>query len=70
MKSKEAESKGGKEGYSHLNAGFQRIPRRDKKALLSKQCKEIEENNRMERLKISLRKSEIPREYFMQRCVR
>jgi len=43
---KEAKSKGEKERYSHLNAEFQRIPRRDKKAFLSNQCKEIEENNR------------------------
>ena len=47
MKSKEAESKGGKEGYSHLNADFQRTARRDKKTFLSDQCKEIEKNNRM-----------------------
>ena len=40
-------SKGEKERYSHLNAEFQRISRRDKKAFLSNQCKEIEENNRM-----------------------
>ena len=40
-------SKGEKEKYTHLNAEFQRIPRRDKKAFLSDQCKEIEENNRM-----------------------
>ena len=40
-------SKGEKERYFHLNAEFQRIPRRDKKAFLSNQCKEIEENNRM-----------------------
>ena len=44
---KEAKSKGEKERYKHLNAEFQRIARRDKKALLSDQCKEIEENNRM-----------------------
>ena len=44
---KEARSKGGKERYKHLNAEFQRIPRRDKKAFLSNQCKEIEENSRM-----------------------
>ena len=64
---REAKSKGEKERYSHLNAEFQRIARRDKKAFLSDQCKEIEENNRKERLEISLRKLEIPREYFMQR---
>jgi len=43
----EAKSKGEKERYTHLNAEFQRIARRDKKAFLSNQCKEIEENNRM-----------------------
>ena len=44
---KEAKRKGEKERYKHLNAEFQRIARRDKKAFLSNQCKEIEENNRM-----------------------
>ena len=43
---REAKGKGGKERYTHLNAEFQRIARRDKKAFLSDQCKEIEENNR------------------------
>ena len=47
MKRKEAKSKGEKERYKHLNAEFQRIARRDKKAFLSDQCKEREENNRM-----------------------
>ena len=47
MKRREAKSKGEKERYKHLNAEFQRIARRDKKAFLSDQCKEIEENNRM-----------------------
>ena len=47
MKRREAKSKGEKERYTHLNAEFQRIGRRDKKAFLSDQCKEIEENNRM-----------------------
>ena len=46
-KRREAKGKGKKERYSHLNAEFQRIARRDKKAFLSDQCKEIEENNRM-----------------------
>ena len=46
-KRREAKSKGEKERYKHLNAEFQRIARRDKKAFLSDQCKEIEENNRM-----------------------
>ena len=47
MKRREAKSKGEKERYKHLNAEFQRIARRDKRAFLSDQCKEIEENNRM-----------------------
>ena len=47
VKRREAKSKGDKERYKHLNAEFQRIARRDKKAFLSYQCKEIEENNRM-----------------------
>ena len=48
-KRREMKSKGEKERYTHLNAEFQRIARRDKKAFLSNQCKEIEENNRMEK---------------------
>ena len=64
VKRREAKSKGGKERYTHLKAEFQRIARKDKKAFFSYQCKEIEENNRME---ISSRKLEIPREHFMQR---
>ena len=47
VRRREAKSKGDKERYIHLNAEFQRIARRDKKALLTDQCKEIEENNRM-----------------------
>ena len=47
VKRREAKSKGEKERYKHLNAEFQRIARRDKKAFLSNQCKGIEENNRM-----------------------
>ena len=47
MKRREVKGKGGKERYTHLNAEFQRIARRDKKAFLSDQCKETEENNRM-----------------------
>ena len=67
-KRKEVKSKGEKERYSHLNAEFQRIARRDKKAFLNNQCKEIEEKKtEWERLEISSRKLEIPREYFMQR---
>ena len=47
VKRREAKSKGEKERYTHLNAEFQTIATRDKKAFLSDQCKEIEENNRM-----------------------
>ena len=50
-KRREVKSKGEKERYKHLNAEFQRIARRDKKALLSDQCKEIEENNRMGKIR-------------------
>ena len=67
VKRREAKSKGEKERYKHVNAEFQRIARRDKKAFFSNQCKEIEENNRMERLEISSRKLGKPREHFMQR---
>ena len=63
---REAKGKGEKERYIHLNAEFQRIARRDKKAFRSDQCKEIEENNRMGRLEISSRTLEIPREHIMQ----
>ena len=49
MKRREVKSKKEKERYTHLNTEFQRIARRDKKAFLSYQCKEIEENNRMEK---------------------
>jgi len=57
-----------KQRYITLNAEFQRIARRDKKAFLSDQCKEIEENNRMGKTRdISSRKLELPREHFMQR---
>ena len=70
VKRRQAKSKGEKERYKHLNAEFQRIARRDKKAFISDQCKEIEEKNRMERLEMSSRKLEIPREHFMQRWAR
>ena len=56
VKRREAKSKGEKERYSHLNAEFQRIARRDKKAFLSNQCKEIEENNRMGKTRDLLKK--------------
>ena len=56
VKRKEAKSKGEKERYSHLNAEFQRITRRDEKAFLSDQCKEIEENNRMRKTRYLFKK--------------
>ena len=56
MKRREAESKGEKERHSHLNAEFQRIARRDKKAFLSNQCKEIEKNNRMGKTRFLFKK--------------
>ena len=67
VKRREAKSKGEKERYTHLNAEFQRIARRDKKAFLSNQCKEIEERVEWEKIEISSRKLEIPREHFMQK---
>ena len=67
VKRRKAKSKGEEERYKHLNAEFQRIARRDKKAFFSDQCKEIEENSRRKRLEISSKKLEIPREHFMQR---
>ena len=60
-KRREVKGKGEKERYTHLNAEFQRIARRDKKAFFSDQCKEIEENNRMGENR------ELPGENFMQR---
>ena len=65
VKRREVKSKVEKERYSHLNAEFQRIARRDKKAFLFDQCKEIEENNRMVKNKDLFRKLQIPREYFV-----
>ena len=67
MKRREAKSKGEKERYNYLNAEIQRITRRDKKAFLSDQCKEIEDNNRMEKTINLFKNLEIPREHFMQR---
>jgi len=67
VKRRKAKDKGEKERYTHLNAEFQRIARRDKKAFLSDQCKEIEENNRIGKTRDLLKILEIPRELFMQR---
>ena len=66
----EAYGKGERERYSQLNTEFQKTARRDKKAFLSEQSKEIEENNRMGKTRdISSRKLEILREHFIQRWV-
>ena len=67
MKRIKVKGKEEKETYTHLNAEFQRIARRDKKVFLSDQFKEIEENIEWESLENSSRKLEIPREHFMQR---
>ena len=66
-KRREVKSKGEKEIYKHLNAEFQRIARRDKKAFFSNQCKEIEENSRMGKIRDVFKKIEIPREHVIQR---
>ena len=70
VKRREAKSKGEKDRYKHLNAEFQRIARRDKKAFFSDQCKEIEENNRMGKTRDLFKKIRDTREYFMQRWAR
>ena len=67
MKRREAKSKGEKGSSSYLNADFQRIGRRDKKAFLRDQCKETEENNRMGKTRDLFKKLEIAREDLMQR---
>ena len=64
MKRREAKSKGEKERYTHLNSEFQRIARRDKKAVLSDQCKEIEENNRMGKTRDLIKKIRDIKETF------
>ena len=64
---RKVKSKGEKERYTHLNAEFQSIAGRHEKAFLSEQCKETEENNRMEKTRDVFKKLELPREHFMQR---
>ena len=73
-KRREANGRAGKERYTHLNAEFQTIARRDKKAIFSNQCKKIEENNRMGKTRDLFKKirdtkgifyAKIPREYFL-----
>ena len=66
---REAKSKGEKEKYKHLNAEFQRIARRDKKAFFSDQCKEIEETNRIGKTRDLFKKIGDIREHFMQAWV-
>ena len=58
---------GQNERYTHLNAEFQRIPRRDEKTFLTDQCKELEENSKMGKTKDHFKKLETPREHCMQR---
>ena len=67
VKRREVKSKGEKERYRHLNAEFQRIARRDKKAFFSNQCKEIEGNNRLGKTRDIFKKNRDTREHFMQR---
>ena len=66
-KRREVKGKGEKERYTHLNAEFQRIARRDKKVFLNDLCKEIEENNRMGKTGDPFKKIRDTKEYFMQR---
>ena len=70
VKRREAKIKGEKERYTHLNAEFQRIARRDKKAFLSDQWKEIEGNNRMGNTRDLFKKVRDTKEHFMQRWAR
>ena len=67
VKRRDMKAKGEKERYTHLNAQFQRVAKRDKKAFLRDQCKEIEENNRMGKTRDLFKKLKIQREHFMQR---
>ena len=67
MKIREVKSKGEKERYKHLNAEYQRRARRDKKAFLNDQCREIKENNRMRKTRDLFKKIRDTREDFMQR---
>ena len=66
-KRRKAKGKGGKERYTHLNAEFQRKARKDKKAYLSDQCKEVEENNTMGKIRDLFRKIRDTKEHIMQR---
>ena len=66
VKRREAKSKGEKQRYKHLNAEFQRMAKRDKKAFFSDQCKEIEENNRMGKTRDLFREIRDSKGHFMQ----
>ena len=68
VNSKEVKGKGEKERYTHLNAEFQRIARRDKKAFLNDQCKEIEENNRMGKTRDLFKKIRDTKGMFQAKC--
>ena len=70
MTRREVKGTGEKERYTDLNAEFQRIARRDKKAFLSDQCKKIDKNNTMEKTKDLFKKIRDTREYFMKRWAR
>ena len=70
VKRREVKSKGGKERYKHLNAEFQKIARRNKKAFFSDQCKEIEEKNTMGKTRDLFKKIRDTKEHFMQRRAR
>ena len=70
VKRREAKGKGEKKRYTYLNAEFQRIARRDKKAFLSDQCKEIKDNNRIGKTRDLFKKIRESREHFMQRWAR
>ena len=70
VKRREVKSKGEKERYKHLNAEFQRIARRDKKAFLSDQCKDIEENSRMGKTRDHFKKIRDTKGTFLQRWAR
>ena len=67
-KRREAKGKGGKERYTHLNAEFQRIARRDKKAVLSDQCKEIQKSSRIGKTRDLFKKIRDAKGTFVQRC--
>ena len=70
MNRREVKGKGEKERHTHLNAEFQRIARRVKKAFLSNQCKEIKENTRMGKTRDPFKKIRDTKEHFMQRWAR